>query len=112
MFRIVNGVAYLFLLRPRLSELRIYLSNPSIVKLDALDTHGINITSSIAPSLLLVLLLCETFSLRHYEIFMRAVRVVVRHVRVRGETLVNFDIGRDPAEWHVVFLLALVPLLP
>lgn len=80
---------------------------PSIFKLDPL-WRCIDVTSSVASSLFLVLLLGKALALGDTQIAVSTVGVVIRHVLVRGETWVDLQVFGDTTERLLVVFCALI----
>lgn len=80
------------------------LPSTSILKLDPLPPTNVNRPAFVAPPLLLILLLREALPLRHAQILMRPVRVVVRAVRIRRHLGVDAGVFRDALEGRVLLL--------
>ena len=79
----------------------------SILKLDPLPPTNVNRSAPITPSLLLILLLRKAFALRHAQILMRPVRVIVRAVRIRSHLGVYGGVLRNALEGRVQLLCEL-----
>lgn len=77
------------------------LSLNLISKLDSLLAFDINVSSPVAATLLLVLLLRESLALRHDEILVSLLGVVVGDIGVARQPVVDLGILRDPRETFV-----------
>ena len=76
----------------------------SILKLDPLPPANVNDPAPVTAPLLLILLLGEPLPLRHAQILVRPVRIVVGAVRVRGHLRVHDRVPRHALEGHVLLL--------
>lgn len=75
----------------------------SVLKLDSLASSNINHPTLITPPLLLILLLREALPLRHAQILMCPIGIVVRAVRVRRHLRVYTGVVRNALEGRVLF---------
>lgn len=84
-----------------------YCSLSLIIELDPLLALDIDVTTFVATSLLLILLLCETLALRNNQILVSLLSVVIWDICVTSKTFVNLDIFGDPGKWNIELLLGL-----
>lgn len=76
----------------------------SIHELDPLSPANVNRSAPVTPPLLLVLLLRKALSLRHTQILMCPIRIVVRAVRIRSHLRVYGGVLRNALEGRVLLL--------
>jgi hypothetical protein len=93
------------------SSIQLVLHVYLVVKLEPLAARRVDGAAAVRPALALVLLLCEALALCDNELGVRAVRVVVRHVRVARQLGEHLDVGLDALEAVLNVVLLLVGLL-
>lgn len=77
--------------------------NP-LIKLNPLPSTNVNNPTLITAPLLLILLFRKPLSLRHAQILMRALRIIVAAVRIRSHLWVNGGIFGNALEGFILFL--------
>jgi hypothetical protein len=91
-------------MQPTLSILQYLVLYPSLIlKLDSLLALNINVSALVASTLLLVLLLGKALALGDNQILMCLLRIIIRHVGIACQALIDLDIFGDSRETLIDF---------